>query len=808
MPGASVLQDFRYGTRLLRRSPIFAAVAVLSIAGALTAGTAVFAFMNAVMYRPIGVGDGDNLYRIFTSDWSGGSLYNSSSYPDYEAFRATKGVLSSTCATEGIRANLVVGGAPQMHEGEIVSPGCFAALKLTPHRGRFFSEDQMTPTGDPIPIVISHSLWTRRFAGDPAIIGKTLLLNGMSVAVTAVGPRRFAGTSLDAGADFWAPIDIAPVVLPPGVLTERRQRMWTIFARLANGVDRKRAEAGLAVVASQLRQLDDRAWADTTGATRKVAVLRETDARFAGAPEGKIGIVAGALAAVAVIIAIACLNLATMLLARGAARSREMAIRLAIGASRARVLRQLATESLMIAALGAGIAIASLWVGLRVFEAFRPAILPAFDVALDWRVLTFGVGLAVAAALLFGLAPAAHTLRLAMAEGLKGRVAAAGARWIRLGARETLIVVQVAVSVALLLVSTLFLRAMSAGATLSPGFSSDGVSVVTAHLDAVPDKDAATITAAVLQAAEQVRDVQRVSLARVVPLSGANIAIYASGGDRARAFYGNVVSPGYFATLEIPMRAGRDFDRRDALGGAPVVIVNETLARTLWGTTNAVGRTLLKDSIPMQVIGIVADIKYRAFSEEFRPLIYLPIAQWPGPRFILQARVRGGGETLAALDGAIRSVDRRVAIEAAMPMRSHIERAMIAERAAQWGGGAMGIVQLVLAVMALWGLVAYAVERRTTELGIRLALGATPSSLVRLTIRPAGVSIVIGVALGSVLGAVMAKVVQSESVGLAPLDMMAVLPVAAVFTVVAMMSAWWPARRAGMADPAISLRRD
>src|SRR5688500_15225579 len=267
----SVVQDVRYGLRALRRSPVFTAVAVLSIAGGLAAGTAIFAITNALVYRPIGVGDGDSLYRIFTSGFDGG-LYSSSSYPDYEAFREATGVIASTCAVERVRVNLAVDGAARMRHGEIVSPGCFEALRLPRALGRYFTADLARESV--VPVVISHSLWMRRFGGDSSVVGRPIQLNGMPVAITAVAPKGFAGTSFDGGAELWAPVQVAPVVFPPGVLGDRRQRMFTIFARLRDGVSREQAEAAMTVVAGRLRQLDERAWINEAGATRRVTVMR------------------------------------------------------------------------------------------------------------------------------------------------------------------------------------------------------------------------------------------------------------------------------------------------------------------------------------------------------------------------------------------------------------------------------------------------------------------------------------------------------------------------------------------------------
>ena len=803
----SLRMDVRYALRNLRRSPVFALVSVLSIAGGLAAGTGLFTFAHGLMYRPLGVGDGRELYEVFTAN-RGGSRFGSSSYLDYLSFRESP-VIASGCATARVRGTLTVDGTAAIHQGEMVDPGCFEAFRLAPAAGRFFATAEASGTPSPIPLVIGHQLWQRRFGGDASVIGRVVALNGAVVAIAAVAPAGFAGTSLDGGAEFWVPVAIAPAILPPGVLEDRRQRFFSVFVRLREGVDREQAEAALAVVAERLRADHPDRWTEGNGATRRVTVMRETDARFGDTPGGALGLFGAALAAIALVVAIACLNLSTMLLARGAARTRELAVRLAVGASRGRVLRQLATESLVIAALGALLALAMVFVGVRLFEAYRPAGIPAFDVAFDWRVVGFALLLAFVASLLFGLAPALHSLRLAFAEGLKGGLPATRVRRARFGPRDVLIVVQVAVSSALLLVSTLFAGALARGAPSSPGFSVHGIAAVEAHLDALPAAEHAATNARLLDAARGVADVDGITASVVVPMSGSNSGFYVeTPSAERRVAYGNVVAPGYFATLGIALRAGRDFGTSDGPGGPPVVIVSEALARELFGTTEALGRAVVMDSVPREVVGVVADIHYISLSQPETPLVYLPLAQAPQDRIIVHARYRGGPATLAALEQALRGTDARVAVETAAPIEAVMARALIGERATQLVGAAVGAVQLFLALMALWGLVAYAVERRTLEMGVRLALGATPASLVRLTMRPAAVLIAIGVVLGTSVGTAIARVVQSQSFGLAPLDLRAILPVALAFTSVSLLAAWWPARRAGRADPAESLRRE
>ena len=802
----SVAQDVKHGARLLWRSPVLTLVAVLSIGGGLAIGVGMFMFLNAVVYRPLSVGDGTDIYRVFTSDHDSGQ-FGSSSYPDYEAFRQAR-VFSSSCATTVTLATMGIDGVAAQHSGEIVNPDCFDALQLSPRVGRFFDQSTAGST-ESVPIVISHSLWTRRFAADLAVVGRPVVLNGSGATIVGVAPRSFLGTNLDAETDFWAPVALAPAVLPAKALTNRRYRGFRILARLPEGIGREQAEARLAVVAAQLRQVDDRAWTNAAGSTRKVTVMRELDARFAGSPGTVAAIGLGLLAAAAAVVALACVNLATMLLARGAARAREFSIRLAIGASRRRVLRQLVTESLIIAALGALVATATLVIGLRIFEANRPPGLPAFDLAVDWRVMTFATVTALFAAVLFGLGPAIHAVRLAIADGLKNRPLVGRIRRLRIGARETLIVVQVTASIALVLTSTLFVSALGRGTTVSPGFEPEGIAVVPVEFESIPDKELPDLTARLIEAARAVPGVERVSAAGLVPLMYSAMEFGGGeGGQQPRSFLGNVVSPGYFETLQIPLRAGRDFDGRERQTSVPVAIVSETLARSMWPSSNPIGQTLVVDNRILEVVGVVADIRYRALTEPFQPLVYLPVSQVLRARVFIHARVRPGGETLRRLEDTLRGVERRAAVDTAMPMPMYLEKALVAERATRWAGAALGIVQLALAVLSLWGLVTYAVERRTPEMGIRLALGATPRDLVRLMMRPAVALILAGVVFGCITGIITSQVVLSTSVGLAPLDLVAVVPVAIAFTAAAMFSAWWPARRAGLADPAASLRHE
>ena len=392
--------------------------------------------------------------------------------------------------------------------------------------------------------MISYALWERQLARDPGAIGTSILVNGIPATLVGVTPRGYHGTSLDADADFWVGAEAFAALLPPGALHNRVHRSFAVYARLQNGVTRHQAEAVLAGVAAGLHRADPAAWTDAAGAPRRVTVTRELESRFADTPGGVTLLLLTVAGAIAVIVSIACVNVATILLARGAARTRELTIRLALGASRARILRQLATESFLIAAAGAGSALAATSAGIRLFEAWRPEGIPAVDLAVDWRVAMFAVAATGLATMLFGLAPAAHVVRLAIAEGIKGRGSAVRTRWLRLGAREALIVVQVSASVALLLVSTLFARALSAGAAASPGFVTAGVAIVPVELTLIENRALARTAARLLQAAGAVRDVESPTIARMVPLIGSSMGFNGALDGAPRVFEGNIVAPG------------------------------------------------------------------------------------------------------------------------------------------------------------------------------------------------------------------------------------------------------------------------
>ena len=795
----SLAQDLRYGIRLLCRTPFFTGVAVASIAGGMTAAIGVFAVTNAIVSRPF-AGFGDDVHKVFTSNRRG-SAFGSNSFADFQDFAASP-AFSGTCAVGSVRANVSTRGSSAPREGSIVSEGCFQLLDLHPSLGRL-----VLRRGSP-EIVISHALWQRAFGGDPSAVGSSIQINGLPAVVIGVAPRGFHGTSLDRDSSFWVLANEFRGLVEPGALDDRRNRSFTGFARLRDGMSRGQAEAALAGMARALAQQDPTAWLDESGAVRRVTVMKETDARFATEPDMVPAILLSTGGVVAAIVAIACVNIATMLLARGAGRTRELTIRLAVGASQRRLLRQLATEALLIAALGTAIALGLIVGGFRAFEALRPAGVPAFNLAVDWRVVVFAMAAACLATVLCGILPATHVVRLAIAEGMKGQAAKIRTKWLRAGTREALIVIQVTVAIAVLFVSAIFAKGLMDGAASSPGFAGDGIATIEADLAPVRDARPAALAARLIERIETVPNVDAVSLAAVIPLSGTATHFRIGSGDAAWLVDGNVVSPGYFDMMRMTIRRGRDFTEQDRTGGRPVAIVSEALARHVWKTTDVVGQTLMSGKSALEVVGVVSDIRYRSVSEPYPPLLYTPHAQSNLQRFIIHARVRGGARTLVAMDAAARSVDPKILVDSATLLDRRLDEIRQPELAGQWLGAAAGVAQFALALMALWALVAYSVARRTREIGVRVALGATQGGVVRLLVRPAVLLIALGSLLGSALGAGAAVALQSSFIGLAPIQPAAGIPAMAIMAVTAIAAAFVPALRAARVDPNVALRTE
>jgi predicted permease len=806
-----VMQDVRYGARVLRGSPWFTLVGVASLAIGLGSAVALFTIMNAAVLRPLPGRNTSDLQTIFTSN-GGGGRYGATSLADFQSFISSPGLFSAACATTNATGNFVVGGRPQGVAGAIVSGGCFEALGIRPHLGRLLNGFDDAAPGGSLPVVIGHRLWRQGFDGDAGIVGRETLINGYPAVIVGVAEAGFGGVSLDAGTDFWAPLPAASLLISPATMTARGARRFHVYVRLQDGVSQAQASERLAVVAAQLRVEEPRAWTEESGVSRTVTIMPERSARFAGSSGAVAAIVTGAFGAIAIIVAIACINLATMVMVRGAGRTYEFNVRLALGASRGRLLRQLATEALLMSAISIALGVVVVYVALRLFDTHRPVEIPSINMALDWRVNAFSLLLALAAPVLFGLAPGAHALRLAIAEGLKGRPTLIRRRFLPFGPRELLLVIQVTLSFALLVMAALFTRSLMSTA---PGYRllrTESVAVVSVDLNTAARTEAEMRVLAdrLLQAADRLPEVDRATAAMVVPMTGSILGFGGFTEDRPDApstsFDGNLVTPGYFELLGIALRTGRTFDDRDHASAPHVAIVSESLARQLWGTPAGVGRNVRLERGPWQVVGVVADVPYHSSADTSEPILYLPLAQLPPDRLVVHALVKNEGEAIVALDRALRDVDPRVVVGSAMPLRQRFEQTKVGGQVAQGIGAMGGLLQLGLALMATWALVAYSVQRRTQEIAIRRALGATEGDVLTLVMKPSLWLLAVGSVVGCAAGAIAAKAMYSSFLGLAPIDLRLVIPAAALTMVIVLLAAWLPARRAAAIEPASALK--
>jgi predicted permease len=548
-----------------------------------------------------------------------------------------------------------------------------------------------------------------------------------------------------------------------------------------------------------------------------VTVADERASRFITGQSVVAATMLGTLGAIVVVVLMACVNLATMSLARGAGRTHEINVRLALGASRRRLLRQLATESLLVSGGAMLVGLGVVAVALRLFAVYRIPEMPAFNLAIDGRVVACAIALALFAPVLFGLAPGAHVLRLAIMEGLKHRPVVLRRRRFGIGARELLIVVQTAASFALLVSAALFAGSVMADTPALRPRTAGPVAVVPVNFNnaAQSDEDVHRLTARLLDTAARLPDVDRATAASIVPLTGSYVGFRAGTAPDRRddVFDGNLVAPGYFEVVGIPLRTGRSFDDRDHARAPRVAIVSESLARQSWGSLDAVGRYLHREDGPVEVVGVVADAPYRSVTGEPQPVLYLPLAQSSladsslVTRFVLHARVRNAGEAVGTLGRALRDVDPRIVLGRATTLDQMLDETKIPARATQWIGGLTGLLQLGLALMATWGLVAYAVERRTAEIAIRRALGATEGGIVRLLMRPGLWLLAPSAIIGCGAGVLGAQVIHANFIGLAPIDLWIMCPAILVLAAVVVAATWWPARRAMAIAPASALKQ-
>ena len=811
-------QDARYALRGLGRSPLFTLIAVLSLAVGIGATTSIFSLVNAFLLKPApGVAEPERLVDVGrTQDGQG---FDTFSYPNYLDLRARARTLDGFAVMRVEPQAMAFGteaGAESV-KGMGVSASWFAVLGARPALGRFFAPDEDRAPGGATVAVLSHRFWQERLGADPRAVGRTIRLNGAPFTVVGVAPEGFHGTTVLAP-ELWVPITALSLLGMPESIFASRDAVWLSgVARLAPGVTIEAAQADLGAIAHALREAHPR---ENEGKGIRLAPA----GLFPGEMRTMVQRFMGLLLAVAgLVLLVASTNVAGMLLARATTRRREVAVRLAVGASRGRLVRQLATESvlLFVIAGAAGLLVAR-WMTAALLTLLPRLPVPvAFDPSLDGRVLGFALGLALVAGLLAGLVPALQSTRPAVVPALKGEEGVAGSRRLRL--RSGLVVAQLAFSLLLIVGAGLFLRALAEARSIDPGFEPRGVELASLDLgvaNLAPDAGR-QLGEELVRRAAALPGVTGAALAVDLPLDGGNFGlgpIAVEGREPPPAPDGrpgswradwNVVTPGYHALLRIPIVDGRDFTAADRAGAPEVAIINETLAAQLFPGERAVGRTIRNEEHTLTVVGVSRDAKYRSLGSAAHGFIYVPLAQRYMGRTTLLTRLADGAPSVAQpvrrlvaeLNPALPVVDQQTLAE-------YTAMALLPQRVALWVAGSLGVVALLLAVIGIYGITAYSVAQRARELGIRVALGASRGGVLRLVLRDGTRLALVGAAVGLAGAAAVTRLLAGLLYGVPPIDPIAFGGAAALLVSAAVLASWVPARRASRVDPMIALRGD
>jgi predicted permease len=814
-----MLQDLRYGLRMLAKSPGFTAIAVLSLALGIGANTAIFSLVNASLLRPIPVADPSGLASVFMTDQRNpGNL--PLSHLNYKDLRDQNQVFTEMAAFTFAQVNWSTTGESQQIPLQVVSGNYFSLLGAQPALGRgFLPEEDVKPT--PV-IVLSQGFWERSFGRDPNIIGKTITLNRTAFTVVGVGQNGFTGTVLGANPSGWVPMAMHAVVQPNFDWYEQRRGLFLqAFGRLKPEVSIAQASAGLKTVFAGLEQAYPN---DNKG--RSAGAVSLLDARLnpqgqAGAPLIRLSMIL--MGVVGIVLLIACANVANLLLGRAARRKKEIALRLALGAGRARLIRQLVTESTLLSIVGGGLGLLlAYWLLSALVAAELDLPLPVGqDLGIDSRVLAFTTILAIATGFIFGIAPAIQSSKPDIVPVLKNEVVPSGTghRGLRgfLAMRQALVVGQIALSLVSLVAAALFLRSLTTAQQTDTGFETRGVLVMNLNLGRegyTPARGQVFYE----EAADRVAGlagVRHAAIAQNAPLGGGFLrSVFPEGQDtttRDRILIQvNSVSPGYLETLGVPLLRGRDFTRSDTMGAPLVVIVNETMASRFWPKEEAIGKRFkfFGDSDYTTVIGVAKDSKYNGVAEDPTPFIYQPLLQNYTPQATLHVRAAADAAPLAgAVRETIREIDPTLSVFNVRTLEDQVANSLQPLRTNVIVLTGFGILALALASIGLYGVATFAVTERTREIGVRMALGARRGTVLRLVLGHGAVLVTIGVAVGLIAALGVVSIIPAELLpNVSARDPLTFAGTAAVLIVVALAATWIPAYRATRIDPLVALR--
>ena len=822
---SSLWKDVRYSLRQLRNSPAFTLIAILTLALGIGANTAIFQLIDAIRLRAIPVKNPEELATVRIADrhWGSGqfsSQYSQLTFPMWEQIRGRQQGFAQMAVFSNQLFNLATGGEVHYAKALRVSGEFFHVLGVEPFLGRLLGPDDDQPGCGIAGANIGFAFWQRNFGGDPAIVGKRLTLDGNSFEIVGVTPPGFNGISVGDAFDVAVPVCIEPIVSPRNNRLTIRHAWWLAsIGRLKPGWTVERANAQIRAVTPAILQETIPPFYDAEGVKKyleyKLGVFSASTGFSSLRRDSETPLLL-LLGISGLVLVIACANLANLMLARAGAREQQITIRLALGATRGKMVRELLSESVLLAAAGSACGLFLAYAISRMLVAFISTgdSRIFLDLGMDWRVLGFATALAVLTTILFGLAPAFRGTRVEPAALLQsGSRGMTGGRK-RLGLRRILVVSQVGLSVVLLMGALLFARSLRNLTTLNIGFQQNGILVTSVNFKHVqlPEASYVEYRRLLVKAVKAIPGVESVANAIMVPFGGEtwndDVLLEGSEQDQGVAWE-NFLGPGYFQTLETPFLAGRDFDERDTTNSPKVAIVNQAFVRKILKGADPMGKRFRIHEPPgkprplYEIVGVTGDNKFQDMHEEYLPFMYFPTTQQENPRPDDQIIIRSSlplGSLMASVKQVMNTLNPGIDLEFKV-FKTQVHNSLVNDELMATLSGFFGVLAALLAAIGLYGVISYMVLQRTKEIGIRMAIGARRSDVVAMILKEAGILTVAGLVIGTTLALASAQVVKSLLYGLKPRDPLTLVLAVVTLAAVAAFASFLPAYRASRLDP-------
>lgn len=821
---ATVLQDLRYGVRVLLKTPGFTAAAVLSLALGIGANTTIFTIINAVLLNPLPVANPSQLVAVYTTDSRNqtglvGGGYMQTSPLNYRDYRDKNQVFTALAADQFIPLNISGGtGEPRQVFGEIVTGNYFDVLGVRPVTGRTFLPDEDATPGAKLVCVLGYGEWQTRFGGDASLVGRTITLNGNAFTVVGIMPKDFKGTNAIGAPALWVPYMTYPVTTS-GIFREfmesRRALAFNLTGRLKAGVTVQQAEANLKTIGRQLEQEYPN---DNRG--RNVTVVPLAEATINPGFRNNVVAAGGVLMTIVVLVLlIACANVANLMLARASVRQREIAIRLSLGAGRARLIRQLLTEGAVLAVTGGAVGFLLAYWAQGLLWSFRPPFLTAdaLNIAPDGRVLTFTVVVSLATGVLFGLAPAIQASRPDLVAELKEKSSQPTGSNRPLSLRNLLVAAQIALSLVALVGAGLFLRSLQHAQRIDPGFDAQKLATLSFDLGSQGYTEARgrQFQKSVVEKAAAIPGVEHATLASTIPLFGGGFGrtVFLEGQDASDQRAGrfaqvDIVSPDYLQTMGIRLVRGRTLSETDQPNTPPVVVINETMAKQFWPDQDPIGKRFKfygQDQY-QQVVGVARDSKYNFIGEDPGAYVYQTLTQVYSPAVSLFIRTNRPDAAVGTMRGEVQQLDRNLPLTNVYTLDDILSQSLWAPRMGAMLLAVFAGLSLVLAVIGIYGVMAYSVSLRTREIGIRMALGASRQEVLRLVVLQALRLTSAGLLVGLLLAFGATQLITNLLYSVSATDLVTFVTVPLVLAAAALIASYLPALRATHIDPNVALR--